>query len=485
MTKIYDVDILNRYRALMDGNDAVSGVSYFIAAYPSYAIHETPDDPQPPISEISFVAKCSAPLTITVYDEPGQKGNSETHTYNGKGIDEVFNPTIDVVSFSIDKSSADALQEFTIGSGVTNIDDYAFSGCTNMLDITIPDSVSGIGSESFRDCVSMLNLTVGVNITSISKGAFMHTPGLTSITVAEGNTVYDSRNDCNGVVDTKTKTLIIGCQNSIIDETLNYVGEYAFYECTSLTSVTWPQGVMLYGDYIFEGCDNVKVINTNEGEFCPSFPSVTDVIYGDDVTYLGDYVNWGEYCPLLSSITFGSEFRAEYQSSAFGYCQNLARIVVDENNPYVDSRNNCNALIRKHDEYSEDKNILLLACKNTIIPNDIEHIDNQAFKNITGITNLTIPDSVTTIRDAAFSDMQNLMEITFGTGLTSLGGYVISDTSVSKITCKAITAPTLNYTFGEFSVTNGTLYIPNGSDESYQTWLEALPEGWTIQHITE
>ena len=97
-------------------------------------------------------------------------------------------------------------------------------------------------------------MTIGNDVTSIGYDAFEGCSGLTSIVVQEGNTKYDSRNGCNAIIETSTNTLIAGCRNTVIPESVTSIGKNAFYGCSGLTSVTIPNSVTSIGKSAFSDC---------------------------------------------------------------------------------------------------------------------------------------------------------------------------------------------------------------------------------------
>ncbi|MDY4161502.1 MAG: leucine-rich repeat protein [Prevotella sp.] len=90
--------------------------------------------------------------------------------------------------------------------------------------------------------------------------------GLAEIKVANGNSVYDSRNNCNAIIETSTNTLIVGCKNTIIPESVTSIGGRAFYGCSGLTSVTIPNSVTSIGFYALSGCSGLTSVKVMRKE---------------------------------------------------------------------------------------------------------------------------------------------------------------------------------------------------------------------------
>jgi len=148
------------------------------------------------------------------------------------------------------------LTSVTIGNSVTSIGNYAFHYCSGLTSVTIPNSVTYIGNSAFLACSGLTSVTIPNSVTSIGNYAFSDCSGLTSLSVEAGNTVYDSRNNCNAIIETSTNTLIFGCQNTTIPNSVTSIGSWAFSQCDGLTSVTnfanTPQEI---GSYVFDNVD--------------------------------------------------------------------------------------------------------------------------------------------------------------------------------------------------------------------------------------
>ena len=263
------------------------------------------------------------------------------------------------------------LTSITIPNSVTSIDYIAFASCTGLTSITIPSSVTSIDSSAFASCTGLTSITIPSSVTSIGQNAFASCTGLTSIIVDKNNTVYDSKNNCNAIIETSTNELILGCKNTTIPSGVTSIGQNAFSNCTGLTSITIPNSVTSIDSSAFASCSG------------------------------------------LTSITIPNSVTS-INSSAFASCSGLTSIIVDKNNTVYDSRNNCNAIIET------STNVLVLGCKSTTIPSGVTGIGHGAFDGCTGLTSITIPNSVTYIDYNAFYGCTGLTSITIPNSVTDI-----------------------------------------------------------------
>ena len=171
-----------------------------------------------------------------------------------------------------------SLVSITIPSSVRDIRWCAFRGCSALISITIPNSVTSIGGCAFDGCSALASITIPNSVTSIGERAFAGCSSLESIVVDSGNTAYDSRNNLHAIIESASNTLVIGCQNTTIPNTVTSIGDYAFLNCPSLTFITIPNSVTSIGVSAFEGCSAL-----------------------DSITFQGTIAQWGK-------IEFGEDW---------------------------------------------------------------------------------------------------------------------------------------------------------------------------------
>lgn len=192
------------------------------------------------------------------------------------------------------------LTSVIIPDGVKSIGDMTFSWCFALTEIVIPNSVKSIGDEAFECCFALKSVVIPAKVTKIEERAFVCCKSLTSVIVDEGNPRYDSRENCNAVIETATNKLIQGCSQTIIPESVTEIGEEAFSSCDSLTSITIPEGVTSIGTEAFRNCESLKSI---------TIPVSIKSIGG------GSF----DMCESLTSITFQGTI-AQWEKIELGFC---------------------------------------------------------------------------------------------------------------------------------------------------------------------
>jgi hypothetical protein len=195
-------------------------------------------------------------------------------------------------------SYCSALTSVTIPASVTAIGNNAFYGCSSLPNVTIPNSVTSIAHRAFYGCSSLSGVAIPASVTAIGGEAFNYCSGMKSMEVDSANPKYDSRDDCNAIIETGRNMLIAGCQNTKIPTSVISIKEYAFLGCSSLVSMTIPSSVTTIGGYAFRECSgltsvtippSVTSIGNGAFAFCTSLADVYCYIIDPSSTALGNY----------------------------------------------------------------------------------------------------------------------------------------------------------------------------------------------------
>lgn len=406
-------------------------------------------------------------------------------------------------------SGCSGLTSIEIPNGVTNIGDGAFSGCSGLTSIEIPNSVTSIGESAFRNCTGLISIEIPNSVTSIYSYAFEGCSGLTSIVVAAGNSMYDSRNNCKAIIETSTNTLIYGCKNTKIPDSVTSIGYEAFFGCSGLSSIDIPNSVTNIDSYAFYNCSgltSIKIPNsvTNIGSNAFSGCSgLTSIDIPNSMTGIGEYAFSG--CSGLTNVTVNSN---EIMSKAYTYSSNLKTIFGNQVKEYTignevtsigySAFNGCTGMnaitIPKNvtsignSAFSGCSGLTSIEIPNSVtsiggaafydcsgltsieIPNSVTSIYSSTFYGCIGLTSIDIPNSVTSVGVAAFQGCSNLNSVTLGSGVASIEIYAFDGcTALTDLTSWATIPPVCEGgALTGISKANCTLTIPKGSLTNYQ-----------------
>ena len=202
-----------------------------------------------------------------IYYKKGS-GNTASVTYKGASYSEVAN------EYSGDVVIPETVTSDGINYSVTSIGSHAFYGCAGLTSVEIPNSVTSIGDRSFYDCAGLTSIEIPGSVCSIGVSAFYNcSRSLISIHVESDNPKYDSRNECNALIESETNTLILGCQNTVIPNSITAIGKYAFQNCWNLTSIEIPCSVTSVGVGAFSNCTSLKRVDISSSQH-PYFPNI-------------------------------------------------------------------------------------------------------------------------------------------------------------------------------------------------------------------
>lgn len=187
------------------------------------------------------------------------------------------------------------LTEITLPSHLTSVGTAAFGECSNISSLTIPDSMTRIDIWAFINCSKITSLVIPKSVNYIGYGAFAGCDHLESIVVDEANTKFNSADGCNAIIQTNNNTLIAGCKNTVIPNTITTIGQWAFKYCHTLTEITIPENVTKIESMAFQECGlssitipkSVTKIESYAFSYCSELISIISLI--EDVFETGVY----------------------------------------------------------------------------------------------------------------------------------------------------------------------------------------------------
>ena len=352
-------------------------------------------------------------------------------TYKGK-------PVTGILEFSFDM--VESLRSIHIPSSITYIDENAFSGCRNLMKITIdpnnprydsrndcnaiidsttetlfigcnnttiPEGVRYIADKAFEFSPFLKEINIPASMEHIEPGAFYYVESLTKITVDENNNIYDSRDNCNAIIESETNKLVLGCKNSFIPEGVSKIGKYAFTFCKEIKEINIPDSVIEICEYAFEGCGNLE-----------------KVTFGNNIKIIG--VGAFSLCESLQNISLPDSL-LEIHFDAFSGCKSIKKVSLGKNIKSIEDYTfaSCESLesIEMTDSVTSIEGGAFSGCsllKNVRLSENLTKIGNNAFNGCTILETIDIPSKVSYIGDYAFGGCSSLKKIVIPEGITAI-----------------------------------------------------------------
>ena len=386
--------------------------------------------------EQSAFEECTGLISITI---PKSVTSIKTSTF--KGCSNLSSITIPDSVTSIGESAFEecySLSSITIPNTVTNIGASVFKGCSSLTAITIPDNVTTIGDDTFYGCSNLTSIAIGKSVSSIEKSAFYVCSKIIRVELNCNNIVskdYNKYNNIGNIFGKQVKEYVLG--NSV-----KRIGNYAFYGCSDITSITIPNSVSGIRDGAFDGCSALATVHITDiaawcNIQCNSNPFSNNLnhhlfLNGEEITDLiipnnnirvirkGAFIN----CTSITSVTIPQSVLSIEQNAFYG-CSNIVRVELD-----------CNFIVSKEYIYYDNIGILFGGhVEKCVLGNSVTSIGDSAFYGCSSLTSITIPNSVTSIGGCAFVGCSGLTSITIPNSVTSIGGGAFNScSSLTSIT---------------------------------------------------
>lgn len=285
------------------------------------------------------------------------------------------------------------LRSIVLPKSFISIGGYAFGSQSYMTSITMQDGLQEIKDKAFLYCEKLTNVIIPNSVVDISNNAFGFCRNLNQILVDEKNPIYDSKEDCNAIIKTKTNELIVGCNNTQIPNSVKSIGDNAFFG-SGIKSIVIPDSILNVGSYAFAYCDSLKLITVMSS----TPPTCTDNSFSCGY---GNYSNATLYVPAGSKEIY-------QKTQGWSKFKNIVEGNFTENITWDFNSSTGTLLIEgegkmpNYSLYNEspfDSNDNIKSVK---IGDGVLSIGEYAFYNCTGITSIDIPNTVMTIGQRAF-----------------------------------------------------------------------------------
>ena len=397
--------------AMMDAPDHFEPIKKPHATINKSQVKKTPTD--------ATSGKCGDNLTWSFDSSTG------TLTISGNGVMYDFAYYVDnfanlggyIYDSSVDgtpwKDYVKAITTISLPDDLLSIGNGAFEDCSSLTSLSIPNSVNSVGIGAFAYCNSLTSVTIPNSVTTIGVGAFAY---CSSLPIVDNLRYADTY-----LVETADKSH----SSFIIKEGTRWIGDYAFVNCSDMTSVTIPNSVTNIESGAFYGCSNLtSVIIPNSvtnigGSAFYKCSSLTSLTIPNSVTSIGESVFYD--CGSMTSVTIGSSV-TNIGDCAFYGCRKITSVAWNAKN-FKDFTYSSTPFFKRDGNYYEKFDIRQQITSFTL-GNEVEYIPAYLCSGMSNLTSVTIPNNVTSIGASAFYDCSNLASIEIPNSVTSIGERV-------------------------------------------------------------
>ena len=354
--------------------------------------------------------------------------------------------------------------------------------------------VTGIANRAFRGCLKLKSISIPKTIQAIEYdyyggyGGLSDCKNLTTVKINSNSLVshnYDK---------TKTISTYFGSQvlEYLIGEDVTEIGEYAFYGCENMKSITFSDNLKKIDNYAFGGCEgletlvltnNITEIGDNAFKDCNNIESIT---LSNNLSKIGEnaFIN----CNSLSSIEIPYSL-ATIGSSAFAGCEKLNKVIARDLSAWcrIDFNDEkANPLMFAHHLYFDDNSEIIelnipegigslgkyafygassiISC---VIPKDIKDVSMSAFEGCTGLNKLSLGDGIVNIKERAFFGCSNLQVVEIPNSVTTIETSAFGETNIVSLYIGTGVTSVASRAFGNVMPTK-TIWLTNTPPRGYK-----------------
>ena len=290
------------------------------------------------------------------------------------------------------------LVNVSIPYSVITIKDYAFAHCSQLKNITIPNGVTTLGYGLFTGCTTLKSIIIPSSVTTIGPNIFWDCYSLETIVVEKDNHIFDSRDNCNAIIETATNTLIAGCMNTAVPGSVTAIGDCAFNGCAELEQIAIPGSITAIGEWAFFNCSKLKEIvipnsvTAVKREAFRGCSSLSSATLPDSITTISSSLF--QDCNRLKDITLPTGITT-IEEWAFSGCDNLKSITIPRNVKFIGawSFSYCDLLTT------------------VVMPDSLAAINPNTFYSCPELKSIAIPNGVKSIEYGAFENCEKLKTV--------------------------------------------------------------------------